>query len=149
MQGKLMKVVPGVTTVQITDNSGITKSYPVDHEHCDVQLNGEQSSLQDIRPGDTVELSGQPATGIRVTRTNMPKDRRGEHGEMSTDQAGQRKLTPTTPADVDQSNLQAKDPGIDKARTADTAQRETSVAEEDEQEEHIPASKPPLIRPKK
>lgn len=49
-------------------SDSVPKVYGVDVDHCEVFVNDEKATLDDLRPGDELSLSGQPAVTIKATR---------------------------------------------------------------------------------
>lgn len=64
MKGTLVKVSGRTVLLRTTDG---VLGYALD-SHCVVHLNDEVKQLEDLRPGDEVSVSGQPATEIFVSR---------------------------------------------------------------------------------
>lgn len=65
MSGTLVKV--SGNTLRLSNDSGAESDHVV-ADGASVTLNGDESSLSDLRAGDVVKLSGKPATTVVATR---------------------------------------------------------------------------------
>lgn len=67
MNGKFIGFTPPLIAVQHAD--GLHSDRPLDPHNCEIKLDGKTATLHDLLPGDEVELSGQPATSLKATRS--------------------------------------------------------------------------------
>lgn len=63
--------------IMTIDSATGTIEYPINDTSCEatksITLNGQPCRLGDLQAGDAVELSGKPATSVKVTRPKPPK----------------------------------------------------------------------------
>lgn len=56
------------TSITVTHDDGSSAVYAIATATVKVTLNGKVAKVADLKPGDRVELSGDPATFIAATR---------------------------------------------------------------------------------